>query len=84
LKNLQQQVGEWVDIYYEGLLKLANYLQVKVIGVFLTMIFKASLQPYFELATICMTRDTLIKHKEAIVICEESGLIIYNIIIMFC
>ncbi len=25
-----------------------------------------------------MTRDTLIKHKEAIVICEENGLIITN------
>jgi hypothetical protein len=25
-----------------------------------------------------MTRDTLIKHKEAIVICEESGLVIIN------
>ncbi len=26
-----------------------------------------------------MTRNTLIKHKEAIIICEESGLIITNI-----
>jgi hypothetical protein len=30
------------------------------------------------MVTACMTRNTLIKHKETIVICEESGLIITN------
>jgi hypothetical protein len=35
LKNLQQQVGERVKVYYEHLLKLANYLQVGVTNVFL-------------------------------------------------
>jgi hypothetical protein len=29
LRNFQQQVGEWVKVYYEHLLKLANCLQVK-------------------------------------------------------
>ncbi len=28
--------------------------------------------------TTCMTRDTFIKHKEATVICEESGPVIVN------
>jgi hypothetical protein len=37
--NLQQQVDEQVEIYYECLLKLANYLQVKVFDVFLITIF---------------------------------------------
>jgi hypothetical protein len=34
LRNLQQQ-GERVEVYYECLLKLANYLQVKAIDAFL-------------------------------------------------
>jgi hypothetical protein len=60
------------------LLKLANYLQVKAINVFLVTNFRASLQPYLRLAITGMTRDTFIKHKEAVVICEESGLVIAN------
>jgi hypothetical protein len=43
LKNFHQQVGEWVEVYYECLLKLVNCLQVKTSDVFLTTIFKASL-----------------------------------------
>jgi len=47
LINLQQQVNEWVEVYYECLLKLANYLQVKTINVFFTTIFKATI-PYIS------------------------------------
>jgi hypothetical protein len=36
------------------------------------------LQPFLKLAIVGMTRNTLIKHKEATVICEENGLIITN------
>jgi hypothetical protein len=56
---------------------------VKVIDVFLIIIFKAGLQPYLRLATTGMRRDTLIKHKEVVMICEESGSIIanYNVLI---
>jgi hypothetical protein len=81
LKNLQQQVSKWVEVYYKGLLKLANCLQVKTINVFFTINFKVGLQPYFRLATIGMMRDTLIKHKE--VTCEENELVItnYNVLI---
>lgn len=61
-----------------SLLKLANNLQVKAIGVFFITIFRTSLQPYFRLATTGMTRDTLIKHKEDVVNCEENGLVIAN------
>jgi hypothetical protein len=64
LKNLQQQVSEWVEVYYKHLLKLANCFQVKVIDVFFTTNFKPCLQPYFRLVTIGMIRDTLIRHKE--------------------
>ncbi len=31
LRNLQQQVSERVEVYYEHLLKLANYLQEKLL-----------------------------------------------------
>ncbi len=56
---------------------------MKATNVFLTIIFRASLQPYLRLATTSMMRDTLIKHKEAIVIYEESGPVIanYNVLI---
>jgi hypothetical protein len=54
-------------------LKITNYLQIKATNVFLTIVFKTSLLPYLRLATACMKRDTLIEHKEAIIVCEESG-----------
>jgi hypothetical protein len=56
---------------------------MKATDVFLTVIFKIGLQPYLRLAIVGMTRNTLIKYKEAIVICDESGLIItnYNVLI---
>jgi hypothetical protein len=78
LRNLHQQVGEQVEVYSKHLLKLANCLQVKAIDVFFTTIFSIGLQPYFILTTIGMTRDTLIKHKEVIMIYEENGLFIEN------
>ncbi len=42
-RNLQQQVGEQVEVYYGCLLKLANYLPVKATDVFLVIIFIANL-----------------------------------------
>jgi hypothetical protein len=58
LRNLQQ-LGERIEVYYECSLKLVNYLQVKVIDVFLTTIFIKELQAYLILITISMVRDTL-------------------------
>jgi len=55
-KNLQQ-VGEWIEVYYECLLKLANYLQVKVIDVLLTTIFIEKLQAYLILTTIGIVKN---------------------------
>jgi hypothetical protein len=54
-------------------LKLQNYLQVTTTHVFLTIIFQANLLPYLKLTTTSMNKDTLIEHKETIVVCEESG-----------
>jgi hypothetical protein len=51
---------------------------VKVTNVFLTTIFKVGLQPYLRLITSGMIRDTLIKHKETAIICEESGPVMAN------
>ncbi len=57
-KNLQQ-VGERIEVYYECLLKLTNYLQVKVIDVLLTTIFIEKLQAYLILTTIGIVKNTL-------------------------
>jgi hypothetical protein len=56
---------------------------MKATDVFFTTIFIIGLQPYLRLAIVSMMRNTLIKHKEVVVICEESGLIItnYNVLI---
>jgi hypothetical protein len=78
LKNLQQQDGEWVEVYYKHLLKLAKCLQVKATNVFLITNFKASLQPHLRLATIGMTRDTFIKHKEVVMTYEKNKPLITN------
>ncbi len=57
---------------------------MKINDVFFTTIFRVGPQAYLRLAIIGMTRDTLIKHKEALVICEESGSVIakYNVSII--
>jgi hypothetical protein len=63
---------------YLHLLKLAKYLQVKATNVYFTIVFGVGLLPYLKLATTGMRRHTLIEHKEAAVICEESGPISLN------
>ncbi len=77
-RNIQQQIAKFVDLYYEHLLKLANCLQVKTIDVFFTIVFRACLLPYLILTTIRMKKNTLIEHKEAVGVCEESGLVNLN------
>jgi hypothetical protein len=64
-------------------LKLTNCLQVKTINVFLTTIFKAGLLPYLKLTIVGMKKDTLIEHKEVVVVCEENGPInlSYNVLL---
>jgi hypothetical protein len=78
LRNIQQQITKHVEVYCEHLLKLVNCLQIKAVYVFFTIVFKANLLPYLKLATTCVKKDTLIEHKEAIVVCEENGLISLN------
>jgi hypothetical protein len=64
LKNIQQQTVEHVEVYYESLLKLANYIKFRTTNVFLTTIFKASSLPYQKLTTKSFKRNTLIEHNE--------------------
>jgi hypothetical protein len=73
MQNIQQQIVECVKVYYEHLLKLINYLHVKPIYVFFTIVFRASLLPYLRLVIGNMKRNTLIEHKEVVIVCEESG-----------
>jgi len=43
---------------------------------------RADLLPYLKLVTTGMNRDTLIEHKETIVVCEESGHVSLNYNVM--
>jgi hypothetical protein len=83
LHNIKQQTTKCVEVYYEHLLKLVNCLHVRAIYVFLTTIFRASLLPYLKLAIAGMKINTLIKHKEVTILCEESGLVSlsYNVLL---
>ncbi len=72
MQNIQQ-IAERVEIYYECLLKLTNYLWVKAIDVFLTIVLIVTLLLYLKVATISMKKNTLIEHKEDVIVCEESG-----------
>jgi hypothetical protein len=51
---------------------------MKGTNVLLMIIFETSSQPYLKLVIVSMIRNTLIKHKEIVVICEESRLVIAN------
>ncbi len=50
-------------------IEIANCLEVKTIDVFLTIVFRIGLLPYLILTT-AMKQDTLIKHNEAVVVCD--------------
>jgi hypothetical protein len=61
-----------VEVYYERLFKLTNSLRHRTINNFIITIFKSRLQPYLRLATTCMKRKNLQKHKETTLVCEEG------------
>jgi len=71
LRVIKQGGEEKVEVYYESILKLANCLQHQVDDNLITTFFRACLQPYFQIATTGMKKDTLFKHKEVIITCEE-------------
>ncbi len=69
---IKQGEYEKVGIYYECILKLANYFQHQVDNSLLTNFFWTCLQQCLRIATLGMKRDTLFEHKKIVVICEES------------
>ncbi len=71
VKELAATSWRTVEVYYKRWLKLVNCLQVKATNVFLTTIFRVGLEPYLRLTS--MARNTFLKHKEVVVIYEESG-----------
>jgi hypothetical protein len=68
---IKQGNNEKVEVYYEWILKLANYLQHKRDNGLLTTFFQVRLIPYLQIAIIRMKQDTLFKHKEFVVTYEE-------------
>jgi hypothetical protein len=61
-----------VEVYYEGLLKLANSFEHKIIDNFLNFVFKSKLQPYMHVTTINLKRKTLRQHKKVVLVYEEG------------
>jgi hypothetical protein len=47
LHNIKQKDDEWVEVYYEIILRcVANCLHIKLINTYLTIFFKIGLHPY--------------------------------------
>jgi hypothetical protein len=57
LRNIQQQIVECVEVYYEQLFKFTNCLWFKAMDVFFTSIFQTGFLPYLHLETTSMKRD---------------------------
>ncbi len=56
---MKHEAIERVEVYYEQIHKLAHGLQVPTTNNFLTIVFRASLQSNFKIATIGMKQSTL-------------------------
>jgi hypothetical protein len=54
-------------------IEITNCLQVKTTNVFFTIVFRIGLLPYFILTTTGMKQDTLIEHKEVVVVCDQES-----------
>ncbi len=51
--NTKQKDHEWVEVYYETILKcVVNCLHIDVINTYLTIVFRIGLHPYIQLSTI--------------------------------
>jgi hypothetical protein len=71
LKILKQKSIEWVEVYYELLLKLVNNLHTPTTNILMTM-FRSKLQSYLCIITIGMKMVTLQQHKDLALLCEEG------------
>jgi hypothetical protein len=57
-----------MEVYYEFLLKLTNCSHVKTTYVFITIVLITSLLPYLQLTIVGIKWNTLIEHKEVVVV----------------
>lgn len=71
LKILKQKTIEWVEMYYELLLKLANNLHTPITNILMIM-FISRLPSYLCIITIGMKMVTLQQHKDLALLCEEG------------
>jgi len=51
-------------------IEITNCLQVRTTNVFFIIVFRIRLLPYLGLTTTGMKQDTLIEHKEVVVVCD--------------
>jgi hypothetical protein len=64
--------NEWVEVYCEWLLKLANGLRTPITNIFLTTVFRFGLHPYLHITIAKMKcGTTLQQHKESSLFCEK-------------
>ncbi len=78
MHNFKQKKGTCQNLL-QKIFKLVNCLNIKVIDTYLTIIFKVGLHPYILLLIVGMKWETLIEHKETmVVIYEEMGPRGYN------
>ncbi len=68
---IKQGATKKVEVYYEQILKLVNCLQDKADDSLLIFL-RASLVPYQRVATPNIKPNSLFKHKEVVVTCEEN------------
>jgi hypothetical protein len=73
-----------VEVYYEQLFKLANCLYVKTTDVLFNLYFSNTFVTIFAFGNCKYEKGHFNKHKEVVVICEESGLVTisYNVILI--
>jgi len=71
-ESLNKALSKKVKVYYERILKLVNYLHHKVDDSLFTIFFKAGLITYLKVVIVSMKCNSLFKHKEVVVIYEES------------
>jgi len=59
-------------------------LHVRITYAFLATTFRVGLLPNLRLANVSMKKNTLIKHKEVVVVCKESGpsSLSYNVLLI--
>lgn len=72
LRVIKQGVTKKVEIYSKRILKLVDFLEHKADANLFTIFFNVGLVLYLRVVTTHMKCNSLFKHKEATITCEES------------